>query len=345
MMMQGIHSPRPRPAATQTAGVMREESLATLARRSACGTRVALSKTHRFSSLWVGRRSRYAPSVSTATSVGTCLRHLVLAALLIGWAVPFARGSTLELTDGVVIAKGNRVFARYCSVGYCHGAEGRSGLGPALSDRVWDPQELFETVGGGRPGTSMPPFQENLYPEDIWSIVAYVISLGSVKPGTSTAVEFESTARPSDLLSEQARRGRSLFFDLTNEKRCSLCHQLEGNGTPIGPNLAALAKSESAEKLRRHILEPNGAIAEGFEQTVITTSEGERIAGVTKERTDELIRIYDAASIPSPLRTFYRDEIRSVETQERSSMPDDYGDFYLPEEVAAIIAYLRAGVF
>ena len=324
---------------------MRQKSLAALARRSAFGTRAVPSKTHRFSSLWVGRRSRYTPSASAATSVGTCLRHLVLAALLMSWATPFARSSTVELADPAVIAQGNRVFGRYCSVGYCHGAEGRSGLGPALSDRVWDPQELFEIVAGGRPGTLMPPFQENLYPEDIWSIVAYVISLGSVKPGTSTAVEVESAARAADSLSEQARRGRSLFFDLTNEKRCSLCHQLEDNGTPIGPNLAAVAKSESAEELRRHILEPNAAIAEGFEQTVITTSEGERIAGVTKERTDELIRIYDAASIPSPLRTFYRDEIRSVETQERSSMPDDYGDFYLPEEVAAIIAYLREGVF
>ena len=289
-MMQGTHSPRPRPAATQTAGVMREESLATL-----------------------------------------------------------ARGSTLELTDGVVIAKGNRVFGRYCSVGYCHGAHfrslGRAGLGPALSDRVWDPQELFGIVAGGRPGTLMPPFQENLYPEDIWSIVAYVISLGSVKPGASTAVEVESAARAADSLSEQARRGRSLFFDLTNEKRCSLCHQLEDNGTAVGPNLALVVKSQSEEQLRRHILEPNAAIAEGFEQTVITTNQGERVAGVTKERTDELIRIYDAASIPSPLRTFYRDQIHGVETRERSSMPDDYGDFYLHEEVAAIIAYLREGVF
>jgi putative heme-binding domain-containing protein len=272
-------------------------------------------------------------------------QRLVLVTLLVGWAAPFARGTTVDLKDPAVVAKGNQVFARYCSVGYCHGAQGRSGLGPALHDRVWDPQELFAIVAGGRPGTLMPPFVENLYPEDIWSIVAYVISLGSLKPGTSTAVQVESAARPGDLLSEQARSGRSLFFDLTNEKRCSLCHQLEGNGTPIGPNLAAVAQSESAEQLRRHILAPNAAIAEGFEQTVITTNQGERVAGVAKERTDRLIRIYDAASIPSPLRTFYRDEIQSVETRKRSSMPDDYRDFYSPEELAAIVAYLREGVF
>ena len=305
---------------------MRHKGLAMRARRLAFGTRVV-------------------PAVAAATSVSTFLRRLVLVALLIGWAAPFARSSTVDLKDPAVIAKGNWVFARYCSVGYCHGAQGRSGLGPALRDRVWYPQELFAIVAGGRPGTLMPPFVENLYPEDIWSIVAYVISLGSVKPGTSTAVEFESTARPSDLLSAQARRGRSLFFDLTNEKRCSLCHQLEGNGTAIGPNLAAVAESESGEELRRHILEPNAAIAEGFEQTVITTNQGERVAGVAKERTDKLIRIYDAASIPSPLRTFYRDQIRSVETQKRSSMPDHYRDFYSTEQLAAIVAYLRAGVF
>ena len=299
-------------------------------------------------------RLRFGTKILTPASVassrhryfGTAvLQRLVLAALLMGWAAPFARGTTVDLKRAEVIARGNDVFARYCSVGYCHGAQGRSGLGPALHDRVWDPQELFAIVAGGRPGTLMPPFVENLYPEDIWSIVAYVISLGSLKPGTSTAVEVESTVRPNDLLSEQARRGRSLFFDLTNEKRCSLCHQLEGNGTPIGPNLAAVAQSESAEQLRRHILAPNAAIAEGFEQTVVITKQGERVSGVAKERTDKLIRVYDAASIPSPLRTFYKDEIRSVETRKRSSMPDDYRDFYAPEELAAIVAYLREGVF
>ena len=305
----------------------------------------------------VAPRARGLPSVTTilAPASVASLRHryfgtavlqrLVLVTLLVGWAAPFARGTTVDLKDPAVVAKGNQVFARYCSVGYCHGAQGRSGLGPALHDRVWDPQELFAIVAGGRPGTLMPPFVENLYPEDIWSIVAYVISLGSLKPGTSTAVQVESAARPSDLLSEQARRGRSLFFDLTNEKRCSLCHQLEGNGTPIGPNLAAVAKHESAEELRRHILAPNAAIAEGFEQTVITTNQGQPVAGVAKERTDKLIRVYDAASIPSPLRTFYKDEIRSVETRKRSSMPQDYRDLYSPEELAAIIAYLKEGVF
>ena len=310
---------------------MRQKSLAACARRLLSMTTILTPASVASS----GRRYFWA----------AVRRRLVLVALLIGWAAPLARSSTVDLKDPAVIAKGNRVFARYCSVGYCHGAQGLSGLGPALRDRVWDPQELFGIVAGGRPGTLMPPFVENLYPEDIWSIVAYVISLGSVQPGTSTAVQVQSTARPNDLLSEQARRGRSLFFDLTNEKRCSLCHQLEGNGTPIGPNLAAVAKSESAEELRRHILEPNAAIAEGFEQTVITTNQGERVAGVTKERTDKLIRIYDAASIPSPLRTFYRDEIRSVETEKRSSMPVDYHDLYSTEALAAIIAYLREGVF
>lgn len=292
-----------------------------------------------------GSRVLTSATASLAVSVSTSLRWLILVVLLVGWGSPLAHSERVELTDPKVVAKGSQVFTRYCSVGYCHGAQGRSGLGPVLRDRAWNPQEIFDVVAKGRSGTLMPAFSESLYPEDIWSIVAYVVSLGSLEPGIAATVEFKSVTRASDLLSEQARRGRSLFFDLTNERRCSMCHQLEGNGTPVGPKLVLTSQVASAEELQWHILEPNAAIAEGFEQTIITTDEGERVIGVAKERTDELIRIYDSESIPSPLRTFYRNQIRSIETQKRSSMPGDYGDLYSSEELAAIIAYLKEGVF
>ena len=147
------------------------------------------------------------------------------------------------------------------------------------------------------------------------------------------------------MLTDEARQGRELFFDLVNTKRCSVCHRLGSKGAPIGPDLAAAARKKSAGDLRRDILEPQATIAEGFEQIVIDTKKGERVVGLKKEETQEFVRFYDTASIPAPLRTIYKDEIKSRGTERRSAMPAGYRSVYTDEELDAIIAYLKSGRF
>ena len=40
---------------------------------------------------------------------------------------------------------------------------------------------------------------------------------------------------------EQAKRGSTLFFQSTKGLPCATCHQLEGKGTPAGPDLKNIA--------------------------------------------------------------------------------------------------------
>ena len=272
------------------------------------------------------------------------VRALPHVALLCLSFAPLAAQTTVDLTNSAVIAQGNKLFAQNCATGYCHGAEGRAARGPDLRNRDWETQKLFSVIQGGVPGTTMPPWNNILPDKDIWAVTAYIVSLGTTQlRGASAKVTLgASTAGPAALAGE-AKRGHDLFFDLNNQKRCAICHRLGGMGTAVGPDLSTGVANKSADDLMNDILKPGTSIAEGFEQTVVTSKAGETIAGVKKSETDELIRIYDSEAVPPPLRTFYRDAIRRTTTRSRSSMPADYDRIYTREELHAIVAYLKSG--
>ena len=249
----------------------------------------------------------------------------------------------VDLASEDLIEEGSAQFAKSCAVGYCHGSEGRSARGPALRERVWDPSELFRITADGLPGTSMPGWKDVLSEEAVWAVTAYVMSLSSEPPSGAAAIielgaEFESPDRPE--LSARALHGKELFFDLTRQRRCSVCHQVDGLGSSIGPNLKIAAKGKTAEELERDVLEPHSSIAYGFEQVQVELRSGETIAGVLAEETETRIRIFDAGSVPPPLRSVPKAEVQRQQTRERSSMPDDLDTVYTSDDLKAILTYL-----
>lgn len=251
---------------------------------------------------------------------------------------------SLDLSSPELIADGSALFAQNCAVGYCHGSEGRAARGPALRDRVWEPRDLYRVTADGLPGTSMPGWKGILADRDVWAVVAYVLSLSSEPPaGAGAVIELgpaEGRTAGAEL-SAEALRGKELFFDLTRQRRCGVCHRLDGMGTAIGPNLAVAARGKSREDLMRAITNPQAEVAYGFEQAWLELRSGERIEGVLADETESRVRIFDAAAVPPPLRTVLKREIREQGTRERSSMPDGLDRTYAAEEIELIVTYLR----
>ena len=280
-------------------------------------------------------------------------RHalLRLAPVLLGlWvgSAPQATGqtATVNLKNAELISRGNDLFARTCAVGYCHGSEGRASRGPQLRDRDWDPRRLHAVTRDGVPGTTMPAWSSILSGQDIWAVTAYIMTLSSTKLDDEAAViELGATTQQAEARSAEAQQGHDLFFDLTNQKRCAVCHRLGSKGAAVGPDLAAAAQRKSAQELLRDIVEPGASLALGYQQTSIATNDAERVAGIKKEETTEYIKLYDMSSIPPPLRTIYREQIHATNSAKRSSMPADYGRLHSPEELKAIVAYLKSGMY
>ena len=88
------------------------------------------------------------------------------------------------LDDPDAIAEGAKRFSASCT-GYCHGREGRVSRAPKLRGKTYEPDFLYARIAQGSPGGAtglvMPSFQAMLPPEEIWKLVAYLMSLSSVK--------------------------------------------------------------------------------------------------------------------------------------------------------------------
>ena len=261
-------------------------------------------------------------------------------------AIPHAvaQERSINLLDEAVIEIGSELFQMNCAVGYCHGSEGRSARGPALREREWMPRDLYRMTHDGLPGTSMPAWNGVLSPEDIWAVTAYIMTLASnpVQPANAL-VSIEIGAERPRALTGEAKLGEELFFDLTREKRCGLCHRLGEKGTQVGPNLAVVAGEKSAEDLERDIRQPGRARAFGFELTEVSTRDGEVIRGVLADQTSTHVKIYDTSVLPPVLRTVPADGLRRVRARNgRSPMPEGWESVYSDAEIGAIVAFLMA---
>jgi len=88
------------------------------------------------------------------------------------------------LDDPNAIAEGAKRFSASCT-GYCHGREGRVSRAPKLRGKTYDPSFLYGRISNGllqgQSSLPMPAFQTMLPPEEIWKLVAYIMSLSDAK--------------------------------------------------------------------------------------------------------------------------------------------------------------------
>jgi putative heme-binding domain-containing protein len=279
---------------------------------------------------------------------------------------------TINLSDPKIIATGKDIFARSCSAGYCHGKEGRSGRGPRLRGRDWDKNYLFEVTLEGVPSSSMPAWKDKLSENEIWSVVAYILTLSRLTSESSEPADVADAAPPSpaippraeklpEIASGSSRRspevigspeaarvagdpekGRSLFFDFSNDLNCSLCHKVQGVGSDVGPDLSKV-RQKPAKEILRDIILPGAALSPNQGLLIITTKAGEQINGLKVEENARQLRVYDVGNLPPVLRTLDKEEIQTRQVQTRSAMPEKYGEIYTLRQLLDIIAFLKSG--
>jgi len=81
-------------------------------------------------------------------------------------------------------------------------------------------------------------------------------------------------AQPGD-----AASGRRLFFSAVGA-RCAVCHQFDGRGGTIGPDLTNVDNSNSRERIITSILQPSREIAPHFQSWLLTTTDGKTLSGL-----------------------------------------------------------------
>jgi mono/diheme cytochrome c family protein len=236
-----------------------------------------------------------------------------------------------------IVARGERIFAQSCSVGYCHGAAGTAARGPRLRGRSFPRDYLDRVVRDGIPNSAMPGWKDRLKPDDLVAVVDYVVSLASATEAAPPANPMPPGVGPATLESfngpPQAERGYAAFFDPTRDN-CGNCHAMGGRGSAIGPDLAKIA-----EKNARDVV---AAVGSSKSQHVLTATlaDGETFPALQFAQNGSQIQLYDLTVIPPVLRTFARAQVTSLRANPAWAHRD-VAKIYTAAELGDIAVYLR----
>jgi len=224
---------------------------------------------------------------------------------------------------------GGRLFEQTCQS--CHGPAGQGDRGPALNTGRFAVGEgdadLFHAIRSGIPGTQMPPFA-NLTDDQIWQLVSYLRSLSS-----------GAAAAPTTAIVGDVKAGETLFF---GKARCAGCHQVNGRGGIVGPDLSTAGRTTGAA-LRRKLLEPAmpPATRRGAppppQVIVARTKDGREIRGVRRNEDTFSVQVMDASGT---LHLLDKLTLSSYRVENTSLMPGDYATSLSTTEQNDVLAYL-----
>lgn len=258
-----------------------------------------------------------------------------------------------KLKDPQFISEGAKLFAPSCGNAYCHGTGGAGGGAPRLRGKDLEAAYVFKSISNGIPGTSMPSFKSELSEEQIWKLVAFIVSdtkTSAIVPGRadglpaaplSTAPVKVAEEIASAPLTGNSQAGKALFFDSSQPKSCHACHSFNGEGTPIGPDLLAAA-SRSPRDLFLSIVLARELKDLRYATITVALRSGEKIVGVKTEEDAESLRVYDTTELPAVLRTVQKTAVAKVEYLNESVMPKDYASVYTMKQLLDLVTFLKS---
>jgi len=135
-------------------------------------------------------------------------------------------------------------------------------------------------------------------------------------------------------LAGDPKRGTSVFA-----KNCQTCHQRQGQGHRVGPDLSGIV-GRAPEALLSDIVDPNREIAPDFAMISVATRSGQVVAGILAEETATTLKLRRAEGVEETLLRSEVDELRSTG---KSLMPEALEQNINLQEMADLIAFLREG--
>ena len=153
-------------------------------------------------------------------------------------------------------------------------------------------------------------------------------------------VQTAKDARPlpklRDLIGMQGNveRGAQVFL---KEGKCAACHQVQGKGKPIGPDLSQIGTKLARSALFEAILYPSAAISHDYATYAASLKSGQVVTGILVNRNEDQIQLRDAEGI---LRNLNRSEAEAFKRQNVSLMPANLHEAMTAQALVDLVAYL-----
>jgi putative heme-binding domain-containing protein len=142
---------------------------------------------------------------------------------------------------------------------------------------------------------------------------------------------IDGRRRAFDLAAHDPVRGSRVF-----EQKCGICHQLDGKGAKVGPQLEGIG-SRGLERLLEDVLDPNRNVDQSFRVTNLALQNGQVVSGLLLREEGEVLIVADAQGkeIRVP-----KSSVEERSTAQLSPMPANMADQLTEPEIRDLMAYL-----
>jgi len=118
------------------------------------------------------------------------------------------------------------------------------------------------------------------------------------------------------------------------EQGCHICHQIDGAGGRLGPDLSDVGRRRIPSNLRQSVVEPGAAIVPGYEAVLISAPEGVAVSGILIFQDEFSVLMMDR---DQRLRSFSR---RRAEVVIGGSPMPSYSEALAPDALDDLVAFL-----
>lgn len=150
--------------------------------------------------------------------------------------------------------------------------------------------------------------------------------------GTSSRTQVLIKYEPALKLNGSAERGKAIFT-----KSCASCHQLQGQGHVVGPDLLGALGNKTTEAIFVDILDPNREIDPRYVNYVVVSKSGRTLTGIISSESSSSITFKRAEGIEE---TVLRSDIDEVQGTGKSLMPENLEEQLAPQDLADVMGYL-----
>ncbi|HRI16041.1 MAG TPA: c-type cytochrome, partial [Verrucomicrobiota bacterium] len=122
------------------------------------------------------------------------------------------------------------------------------------------------------------------------------------------------------------------------EANCAVCHQLDGKGGLVGPQLTGIG-IRGLERLCEDILDPNRNVDRAFRQTIVTLKDGEVTTGLLRREEGDLLVFADATGKEFTVK---KSDVAERREGDQSLMPENFGEVLPEADFNQLMAFLLA---
>jgi putative heme-binding domain-containing protein len=141
------------------------------------------------------------------------------------------------------------------------------------------------------------------------------------------------------LKGRDAQHGREMFA----AAGCALCHQVNGEGGAVGPDLSTLGQRFTVRDIVEATIHPSKAISDQYQMVTLELADGRTMSGRIVSRDEQNTRIATNLMRPTESAAVPNGAIRKSIAHPVSTMPAGLLNALNEDELLDLVAYLKGG--